>query len=124
MSAEDRAKLRAESAARYRERHPEVPVVENIDARILATIESGDGRLDMSTWHTCKTTHCLAGWAITLGGEKGRALEKQYGPAPAGAMIYRASIGRVPHFYATNDRAIEDLKRRVAEAGELAKAES
>jgi hypothetical protein len=73
----------------------------------------------MRQWHACETTHCLAGWAITLAGEAGRALEQQYGPARAGAMIYRASTGRVPHLYADNDRALANLRRRVAEQAAL-----
>src|SRR6185437_12881873 len=42
-----RPKNNAERAKRYRERHPEVPVVEQLDAKILAAIESGKGRLEM-----------------------------------------------------------------------------
>lgn len=30
--------------------------------RILNIIESGNGHIYMPNWHTCKTTHCLAGW--------------------------------------------------------------
>src|SRR5947199_289279 len=33
-----------------------VPVIENIDAAILAAVRGG-GRLDMGDWHRCKTTH-------------------------------------------------------------------
>ena len=36
----------------------------------LKAIEDG-GKLDMSTWHRCGTTHCRAGWAITLAGAAG-----------------------------------------------------
>src|SRR6185437_15698362 len=67
-----RPKNNAERAKRYRERHPEVPVVDQLDAKILAAIESGKGRLEMSRWHgdnprnadgeACGTTHCRAGW--------------------------------------------------------------
>jgi hypothetical protein len=95
----------------FRARHPEVPVVEGLDARILAIVEKDPKALDMSTWHSCETTHCRAGWAIHLAGEAGYALEKQTNAQHAGAMIYRASAGRVPHFFATNERAMEDLRR-------------
>lgn len=101
---------RAEYAARYRERHPDVPVVPNLDAQILAAIEAG-GTLDMSDWHTCATTHCRAGWAITLAGEAGRTLESERGPRAAGAAIYRASTGRAPWFFAPTDVALEDIRR-------------
>ena len=106
---------RQEHAALYRERHPEVPVVPNLDQRILEALEHG-GKLDMTNWHTCDTTHCRAGWAIHLAGEKGYELEKKLGhPAAAGRMIYRASTGRSPHFFATDERALEDLRRCAAE---------
>ena len=101
-------------AERYRQRHPEVPVVERLDSRILAAIAQPGCSLDMSDWHTCDTTHCRAGWAVHLAGEAGYALEKEHGPRIAGAMIYRASTGRAPHFFAPNDRALEDIKRCAA----------
>lgn len=105
----------AARAARYRERHPDVPVVEALDRRILQVIESGQGRLDMSSWHICETTHCRAGWAIHLAGDAGAKLETEYGPAIAGRMIYLASTGRATYFYATDERALQDLRERAAE---------
>lgn len=105
-------------AERYRERHPEVPVVPGLDRQILRLIESGGGALEMSDWHTCETTHCLAGWAIVLAGEAGRRLEAERGPFQAGAAIYRASTGRVPHFFASNESALDDLRARAAEQAE------
>jgi hypothetical protein len=104
----------AERAARFRERNPQVPVVESLDAKILSVIESGYGKLDMSTWHKCQTTHCRAGSAITLAGEAGKELEDLHGPQRAGAMIYRASTGRVPHFFATDSSALEDIREQAA----------
>ncbi len=109
-----RAERQAERAARYRERNPSVPVVEALDAQILAAVEAGTGTLRMSTWHTCETTHCRAGWAVHLAGKDGYALEQQHGPQRAGAMIYRASVGRVPHFFASYDRAMADLREQAA----------
>jgi hypothetical protein len=100
----------AEKAARYRKHCPDVPVVENLDAKILALVEGGQGELDMGSWHSCDTTHCRAGWAVHLAGPAGYALEKKYGPQIAGRMIYRASVGRVPWFFASNEQAIEDLR--------------
>jgi hypothetical protein len=106
-------------AERYRQRHPDVPVVPDLDRKMLEVIESGAGRLDMSQWHSCETTHCRAGWAITLAGEAGRKLEAERGPAFAGHMIYMASTGRSAHFYATTERAMEDIRARATEsAGE------
>ena len=41
----------------------------------------------MSDWHACGTAHCIAGWAVHLKGEEGYALEKEVGPATAGALL-------------------------------------
>lgn len=114
------AAARAERAARYRTLHPEVPVVERLDARILSAITAEGGTLDMSAWHntSCKTTHCRAGWAITLAGKEGIELEKRHGPERAGTMIYRASTGRVPYFFDSTDRALADIKACAATQAE------
>lgn len=100
-------------AERYRRRHPEVPVIPELDKRILDAVRSGGGKLDMSLWHTCETTHCRAGWAIVLAGDAGRALELHYGPAVAGRMIYLASTGRSAHFFTTTEAALCDIEARV-----------
>jgi hypothetical protein len=86
-----------------------VPVVRRLDARILELIESGDGELDMTDWHTCKTTHCRAGWAVTLAGKAGRKLEAKIGTTAAGALIYHRSIGRVPDFHVSDEDALADI---------------
>jgi hypothetical protein len=95
--------------ARFRERNPDVPVIENLDAKILEAVTTG--RLKMNAWYTCETAHCRAGWAITLAGEAGKALEAKHGSHFAGIKIYRASTGRVPNFFATDEEALADLKR-------------
>src|ERR1051326_7011041 len=90
----------------------DIPVVPDIDATIYAAITDGKGELQMGAWHTCATTHCRAGWAITLAGEAGRKLEKRYGPAAAGALIYAKSRPGVPipNFYAGDEAALADIK--------------
>lgn len=87
-----------------------IPIVKNLDYAILQAIDAG-GALDMRDWHTCKTTHCRAGWAIHLAGKDGKLLEKEYGPDIAGALIYYKSAGYVPDFYATNEKAMADMRR-------------
>lgn len=67
----------------------------------------------MGSWHACATTHCRAGWAITLAGEAGKALEQRVGPPAAGSLIYLASVGYVPNFYATNEDAMADMQEAV-----------
>jgi hypothetical protein len=84
----------------------------NLDAAIVAAIRAG-GELNMGYWHsqTCGTTHCRAGWAITLH-PMGRELESVFGPALAGAVIYLRCTGSVPDFFDTNNqRVLEDIRR-------------
>ena len=72
----------------------------------------------MSTWHTCETTHCRAGWAIHLAGAAGAALEFGMGAPAAGALIYAASRPNkpIPNFYADNKTAMQSMRDDAAEA--------
>ena len=49
-----------------------------------------------------------------------RALEKEHGPQRAGMLIYGCSTGRVPHFFASNEAAMEDLRACAAKSAEPA----
>ena len=115
---EQRAARNIQRMQHYRERHPQVPVVENLDAKILAAVTDGNGALEMSTWHTCDTTHCRGGWAIHHAGAAGKALEDEVGVERAARMIYIASTGRAPHFFASNERALEDIRACAARDAE------
>ena len=93
----------------------EIPIVECIDQTILALIKETPGCFDMGSWHNdCGTTHCRAGWAVNLAGDEGKKLEEEIGSSAAGAFIYAKSCPTlpVPDFYATNEDAIEDMKKR------------
>ncbi len=68
----------------------------------------------MSKWHTCNTTHCRAGWVVTLAGEKGKELEEKTSTLFAAMMIYKASspIRVSPtRFFEKNDVAMADIKK-------------
>jgi len=93
----------------FRKKHPEIPIVPNLDSSICQIVNSGKGQLEMSTWHSCKTSHCRAGWAVHLAGEKGYELEKKFSAHYAGIMIYLASTGRHPDFFASNEDALKDI---------------
>jgi hypothetical protein len=93
----------------FRKDFPEVPIVPALDATICQVVNSGKGKLDMSTWHSCKTTHCRAGWAIHLAGKAGYALEAKLDSERAGGMIYLASTGRRPDFFAGTEAALKDI---------------
>jgi uncharacterized protein YjbI with pentapeptide repeats len=87
---------------------PVAPTVHHLTAKILETIP--DGGLCMATWHTCETTHCLAGWAVHLAGDEGKALETKFHTNAAGALIFHASIGKVPNFFASDEDAVKWLE--------------
>jgi hypothetical protein len=88
-----------------------IPIVENLDAKILEAISHGGGRLRMSTWHSCETTHCRAGWAVHLAGQAGYELESATSAHMAGMAIYWKSTGRVPDFFCDDVTALSDIKR-------------
>jgi uncharacterized protein YjbI with pentapeptide repeats len=92
--------------------------IKNIDAAILAAIDARGNELRMSSWHTCGTTHCRAGWAIHLAGDAGYRLENVVGSSAAGALIYAASRPDkpVPDFIASDAVALADLRACAAEA--------
>lgn len=81
-------------------------------ARLLDAITAEGCRLDMGQWHACETTHCRAGWVVTLAGQEGKALEAEVGTGRAAALIYRASDPgcRVPHWFANDEKAMEDIR--------------
>ena len=67
-----------------------LPIAVDAPARLravaVAALADADA-LEMSDWHTCETTHCIAGWAIHQAGEAGRILEALHGPALAGRLL-------------------------------------
>jgi hypothetical protein len=91
-----------------------VPFIENIHQTVYAAASVPPEALNMSTRHTCETTHCRAGWVVTLAGAAGAAMEYCLGTAAAAALIYVKSdpkIEEIPNFYASNDEALADMKR-------------
>ena len=78
----------------------------------------------MGHWHAseqlneeggyCGTTHCRAGWVVTLAGAEGRALELATSTEFAAKQIYKASsqIRVSPvRFYESNEVAMKDIER-------------
>ncbi|MGL5936162.1 MAG: pentapeptide repeat-containing protein [Cetobacterium sp.] len=83
-----------------------------LPARVAAAAIAPNA-LDMGNWHTCGTTHCLGGWAITLSGPAGRALEKTTSSSVAAAML----LPSVAHlFYASNEEALMWARAQLAGA--------
>jgi hypothetical protein len=71
------------------------------------------GALDMSSWHSCNTTHCRAGWVVHLAGEAGYALERFHNTPLAAQLIYRASGYNINpgRFYDNGADAMADMTR-------------
>ena len=69
----------------------------------------------MDSWHTCETTHCRAGWVVTLAGKEGKELERRLGTALAANKIYKVSseieVKWALRFFETNEVAMADMSR-------------
>lgn len=89
-----------------------IPVIDNIDANILAACTAPQCRLEMGNWHTCETTHCRAGWAVHLAGQAGKLLESQWGTEVAATLIYTVSRPGVRHpdFFVDNKTAMASIE--------------
>jgi hypothetical protein len=76
--------------------------------------------------HACATTHCRAGWVVTLAGEAGRKLEEFFGWELAAIKIYDASCPGYEinpcRFYDSNEAALADMKRLAEEEAARANA--
>jgi len=81
--------------------------------RAAAAAALQDGALEMSTWHSCDTTHCLGGWLICQAGEVGKLLEAAVGSSVAGLML--GGVEAHSHFYDTNQAAAEWLRSVLAQ---------
>ena len=98
-----------------------IPFVENLHQKVYeAAIQPS--ALQMDTWHTnekiedgahCGTTHCRAGWIVTLAGKEGRDLEVQTSTLFAAMQINKVSseIRISPKsFYLNNDLAMKEIE--------------
>jgi len=66
-----------------------------------------ENALDMFEWHSCDTTHCIAGWACCLA-ENAKELEKRYGTQIAGLLLLGSEAHS--HFFDDNQKAKRYLK--------------
>ena len=78
--------------------------------KILEKVEAEGCSLEMSDWHTCGTTHCLAGWAVVLSGEAGKELEAKSTTYLAGRLLLGLDAKQADIFYTDDDAAMEWLK--------------
>jgi hypothetical protein len=106
----------------------EAPVLTSIGGETIATPDAArtllravaeralasDTALDMTNWHSCETTHCIAGWAIHLSGERGAELERTVGSSTGGAVLLGVEAAKL--FRVNNDTAREWLRAVLADA--------
>ncbi len=89
-----------------------LPIADDAPQRlqaVAAAVLDGDGAtLAMGNWHTCDTTHCLAGWAIHQAGTIGKTLESLHGPHMAGLLLLGHEAAG--HFYDSDKEATEWLR--------------
>lgn len=74
-------------------------------------------------WHTCETTHCRAGWVVTLSGPEAKKLEKETSTLFAAMQIYKASSSiwvSPPRYFEDNEKAMADMERCAKEEASLA----
>jgi len=91
----------------------QIPVIEDIHQRVLDAVTAEGCALDMSTWHRCETTHCRAGWVVTLAGEAGKKLESQTTTLFAAQQIYKASGYEISprRFFDSDAAAMADMRK-------------
>jgi len=100
--------------ADLRENLEGVPFIKDIHQTVYNACTVSPDALDMVGWHKCETTHCRAGWVVTLAGEGGKALKFAMGTPAAAAIIYLKSdpkLEKMPDFYCSNEEALADMKR-------------
>jgi hypothetical protein len=93
---------------------PNVPIIDNIHQRIFAAASQSKA-LNMSSWHTCDTTHCRAGWVEFLAGQEGKALAEKTSTLFAAMQIYKKSSPDIrvfpPRFFEDNETALSDMEK-------------
>ena len=87
----------------------EIPRLERPYSRLWEATKGCAVNFDMDHWHNaCRTTHCAAGWIVTLAGAAGAALELRCGTPAAARLILLKSCPAdwpLPNFFASNEAA-------------------
>jgi hypothetical protein len=95
---------------------PDIEFVAGLPERIHAAATSTGCGVDMEWWHSCETTHCIAGWVTTIH-PQGKLIESLYSCPTAAALILNACGESIPNFYdnspGCNERAMEWMKTGV-----------
>lgn len=79
-----------------------IPGHEELLKKVAEHALESENSLHMEKWHTCDTTHCIAGWATHLHPD-GKQLEKQHGIEMAGLLLLGPEAHS--HFFDSNKSA-------------------
>jgi hypothetical protein len=88
-----------------------IKIVSDTQQRLIAVAKdalASKDTLQMDLWHTCNTTHCIAGWAIHHAGEIGYCMENEIGAPIAGLILLGPEAFK--HFYDTDEQARKYLE--------------
>jgi hypothetical protein len=94
-----------------------LPFVADSAERLIAAAAAATakpGALEMQSWHTCETTHCLGGWAIHQAGPLGALLERTLGASIAALLLLGPEA--YAHFWDSNEDARAYLQSVLDEA--------
>ena len=80
--------------------------------KIAIAVNADEKSLEMNTWHTCETTHCIAGWAVNLS-PNGKELEDKVGTQIAGLMLL--GVEAHSHFFDSNEDGKKYLSQFLGE---------
>jgi uncharacterized protein YjbI with pentapeptide repeats len=83
-----------------------IPIVADSAERLVAAATAAlaePDALEMESWHTCDTVHCIGGWAIHQAGPIGAVLEQAFG-APIAALLL-LGLDAQSHFWDDNENA-------------------
>lgn len=100
----------------------DIPTIKNIHQMVYSAVRP-NGALDMKCWHSsCGTSHCRAGWVITLAGDRGKVLEYLVGTANAARLIYQKSDPsdyELEFFTFNNEEAMKEIRHRAEVEADL-----
>jgi Pentapeptide repeats (8 copies) len=85
-------------------------LIHKVAAAALAGANGDTPHLKMDRWHTCETTHCIAGWSVKLH-PQGELLERFTSTYLAGYLLLGEEASK--HFYDSDHEAREWLKQFV-----------
>jgi len=87
----------------------EIQIDTSLKERILQAVEEPQNDLDMESWHTCGTSHCIAGWATTLH-PQGKEIENKSSTYLAGRLLLGLNQEEANIFFKSEEEAMEWLK--------------